>query len=92
MPTRTLKVINQLGIHARTASKIAALCSSYGCLVQFSKVDDVHTTANGKSIMDLLIFNAPQGTELIVNCDGEDAVELLDKLEQLFDDYFGEDH
>ncbi len=35
---------------------------------------------NGKSILDLMLLNAPQGTELTVEVEGTDAQEALEAL------------
>ena len=45
---------------------------------------------NGKSILELMTLEASQGTELVLEALGDGAEDLLDQLERLIADGFGE--
>ncbi len=86
--TRTFKVRNQLGIHARPASLFAKTATQFNSVITVQKDGNV---INGKSIMGVMMLAAEKGATLEVIAQGSDAAEALDALEQLFKDKFGED-
>lgn len=81
-------VLNGLGLHARPASLFAKTAGKFSADIQVSKGGVV---SDGKSILGLLALAAVKGTALSITVDGEDAVEALDALAELFSDGFGED-
>ena len=88
MAESTLEIINKLGLHARAASKLASLCSRFGCKITFFKGDA--QKADGKSIMGLMLLAAGKGTSLRVICDGDDADNALAAVTELFANRFDE--
>lgn len=86
--TRLFKVRNQLGLHARPASLFAKKANEFKSNITVEKDGNV---INGKSIMGIMMLAAEEGASLTVVADGEDAVEALDALEELFRQKFGED-
>lgn len=86
---RKLEIINDLGIHARSAARIVELTGRYNSKLYFKK--DGHEEVEGDSILSILTLNCPKGTELQVRAVGKDSLELLDELSRLFEDRFGED-
>lgn len=87
MTEATLDIINKLGLHARAASKLTAVCSRFNCNIVFSKNTQ---TANGKSIMALMLLAAGQGAQLHVVCEGEDETAALVAIQTLFANRFDE--
>jgi len=87
MISRNLPIINELGLHARAATKLAALAGRYESSIK-TGVD--HPLVDAKSIMSLLLLAASQGTELIFEFDGPDEIEACDTITELLADYFGE--
>ena len=85
---RLFKVQNQLGVHARPASLFAKKANEFNSVITVEKDGN---TVNGKSIMGLMTLAAEEGASLTVMAEGEDAVEAMDALEQLFREKFGED-
>jgi len=47
-------------------------------------------SANGKSIMGVMMLAASKGSKIKVTTEGEDAKESLEALEKLIKDKFGE--
>ncbi|MCH7671636.1 MAG: HPr family phosphocarrier protein [Proteobacteria bacterium] len=86
MLTAKTTIINQAGLHARAASKLVELSSSFASDIQIghSKMVD------GKSILSLMMLAAVKGTELSVVVDGADEEQALKSIIALIDDRFGE--
>ena len=87
MVTTTLVVENPRGLHARSATAIVNLGRQFKAAVTFEKTGQI---ANGNNIMELLLLEASKGTELILRCDGEDALAASIALTELFAESFGE--
>ncbi len=87
MAEKTLVIQNELGLHARAATKLVQLASKYPCEVTVSK--DGHEV-NGKSIMGVLMLVASKGTTVVVRGKGEKAGEAVTAIAALIDDKFGE--
>lgn len=81
------KIVNQLGLHARAATKLVQLASKYPCDVEVSREDQV---ANGKSVMGVLLLCGSKGTVLNVRANGERADECVKAIGALIADKFGE--
>jgi len=84
---RSLKVINELGMHARAAGQIVELAAKYNANL-FLKRDT--REVDGSSILSILSLACPEGSEIEARIIGEDAKEFMDKLEGLFKSEFGE--
>lgn len=85
--TLELKVINDLGVHARVAAKIAALVQDFDSEVMLGK-DDLQV--EGDSILSILTLDAPKGTTLRASAQGPQAGEVLLALKKLFAAGFGD--
>jgi len=85
---RTVVIKNELGMHARAATKFVQLAAKYPCDV--AVVKDGHEV-NGKSIMGVLMLVASKGSTIVIRCRGAKADEAVLALAQLVDDKFGED-
>ncbi|SHF42399.1 phosphocarrier protein [Ruegeria intermedia] len=87
MATRTLKIINEKGLHARASAKLVEVVEGFDARAEVSK-DGL--SASGDSIMGLLMLAASRGTTIDVETSGPDAEALADALEALVNDKFGE--
>jgi phosphocarrier protein HPr len=87
MTTRTVTVVNVLGMHARAAARFVRLASSFVSQVRVNRDDRV---IDGKSIMGLLLLAAARGAAITISVDGPDEVAAIDALSALvergFDD------
>jgi phosphocarrier protein len=90
MQQRTLSIPNKLGLHARAAAKLVRLAASFESVVQLARVEAPHKTADAKSIFNVLLLAAAQGTLLIVSTEGADEEAALTALCELIDNKFGE--
>jgi len=87
LTTRTLKIENIKGLHARASAKLAAVVEQFDAQATVSK-DGMD--ADGDSIMGLLMLAASIGTYIDVTTRGTDADPLADAIAALVADKFGE--
>lgn len=87
MTQRTLKIVNEKGLHARASAKLVELVEGFDATAEVSR-DGLSASAD--SIMGLLMLAASNGTTIDVQTAGPDADALVDALEILVADKFGE--
>jgi phosphocarrier protein len=80
-------IINQLGLHARAATKLVQLATKFPCDVEVARGDQ---TANGKSVMGVLLLCGSKGTVIDVRAKGERADECVRAIGDLIENKFGE--
>lgn len=85
---RTFEIKNKLGLHARPAALFVQLTNKFKAQVKVAKNNE---EVNGKSIMGLMMLAAEQGSKINVTAQGEDAKELLDKIEEMIAHKFDEE-
>lgn len=85
--TGRFTIINTLGLHARAATKLVQLASKYPCEVEVSHDGQ---TANGKSVMGVLLLCGAKGTIIEVRASGERADECIKAIGELIASRFGE--
>jgi phosphocarrier protein len=88
MISKTIFIQNRLGLHARSASVFVRTASSFASSIT---VSNEHATANGKSIMSMMLLQAALGTEIALEIEGDDEQEAVDAIVTLIDGKFGED-
>lgn len=81
-------VANRLGLHARPAMAIVDAASQFTSDIQIRKEEQ---TVDAKSIMQLMILAATEGTELELTATGDDADTAISELTALFARKFDED-
>lgn len=84
---KSCTVRNKMGLHARPAAKIVQTANKFPCDVTLVKDGQ---DVNGKSIMGVLMLAAPQGSEITVRAEGDDAQSCVDAIFDLFEKGFGE--
>jgi len=83
----TLTIVNRLGLHARAASKLVNLSKRFDSDIQLAREG---ATADGKSIMGVMLLAAPFGCEVVLTVTGRDEAEAFNAVRQLIGDRFGE--
>jgi phosphocarrier protein len=93
MPSASKDIIvsNKLGLHARPAMQFVDLANQFKSDIRVHKFGDEPGEADGKSVMEMIILAATEGTKMRIDAEGEDAEEAVTKLVQLFQDKFGEE-
>jgi phosphotransferase system HPr (HPr) family protein len=87
MTSRTVTVVNQLGMHARAAAKFVQLAATFESRVLVSRQA---REMDGKSIMGLLLLAAARGTLVTISADGPDEQAAVTALVNLVAGGFGE--
>lgn len=85
---RQVTIQNKLGLHARPAMQFVDVANQFPCAIKVWKQDQA---VDGKSIMQMMMLAATEGTPLKIVADGDDAQKALDALEQLVNARFGEE-
>jgi len=90
MPTATTTIIitNRLGMHARPAMLFAEIAGKFAAVITVGHQDSEHVDA--KSIMQLMMLAATEGTKLTINADGDDAEVAIRELVELVRSGFNE--
>ncbi len=84
---RTLRIVNEKGLHARASAKFVETVEQFKSEAQVFK-DGM--SAAGDSIMGLLMLAAARGSRIEIRVSGQDAEELAAALEKLVAEKFGE--
>jgi phosphocarrier protein HPr len=82
-----IKIINKLGLHARASAKFISTAAKFQSQIDVTKDSQ---TVNGKSIMGVMTLAANKGSELSLQIEGPDEVEMEQALVTLINNLFGE--
>ncbi len=86
----TVTINNRLGLHARPAMLFVETAGQWKSDITVSR-PDTDLTIDGKSIMQLMMLAATQGTELTITASGEDAEDAVKGLSDLIESNFHEE-
>ena len=89
MQERRLIVSNRLGLHARAAARLVRRATQFSCKIELLR-EDTGQSADGKSILSVLLLAAACGTLLVVRTDGPDELRAANSLAELVEHGFGE--
>ncbi|MCG6858225.1 MAG: HPr family phosphocarrier protein [Salaquimonas sp.] len=78
---------NKRGLHARASAKFVQCVEKFDAEVSVSRED---YTVGGTSIMGLMMLAAANGAEIRIVAKGRQAGKVLEALEALITDKFGE--
>ena len=90
MYSRSVKLVNKTGLHARPASQFVNEAKNFESQITVKKVGTDTEPLNAKSIILLLTLAIGFGTEIEIAADGEDEVQAVDALVKLVESGFGE--
>lgn len=86
--SRSYIIKNKFGLHARPSASFVQTANRFRAEIKVEKDGQV---ADGKSIMDLMMLAAAQGTTITIKAQGDDAPEALEALGALIEGRFGEE-
>lgn len=87
MVSKVVKIMNEMGFHMRPANLFVTEMSKYKSDINIIKDDK---KMNGKSIMNIMAACIKCGSEITIECNGEDEQEMLDAAVNLIESGFGE--
>lgn len=87
MTSRSVQIVNKLGLHARPSAMLVSTAAKFQSEVFFTKEG---LRVNGKSIMGVMMLAAEAGTELLVEISGPDEAAALEAVVQVIASGFGE--
>ena len=88
MQKTTVVIVNQLGLHARAAASFVQTAMAFASNID-GKVNG--KTADGKSIMGLMMLTAAKRATMELTVSGSDENDALAALNKLILDKFGEE-
>ena len=88
MVSRSVTVVNQLGLHARAAARFVHLATRFQSHVRVGRDAKV---MDGKSIMGILLLAAGRGASITFSAEGLDEQEAVSALAHLVETGFGEE-
>ena len=83
--TRVIVIRNREGLHARPAEMFARLARQFQSRIELVRED---RRVEASSIIDLLTLGAVQGTEMVLEAEGDDAQAAVDALAKLVESGF----
>lgn len=87
----TVTIKNRLGLHARPAMAFVDVASGCQSEISVRKAPDGTDVLDGKSIMQMMMLAATQGTQIEVTAVGPDCAEACKRLKELVDGGFDEE-
>jgi len=85
--SRELVITNKLGLHARSAAKIASIVRKARAPVWIENND---TCADASSTLDLLTLEAVKGSKIRLKIEDHADIDILEAVSQLIESGFGE--
>lgn len=89
MKTTELRIVNQLGLHARAAAQVVKLAGEFVSNITLIR-EDKSVFADAKSILSVLTLAASKGMTLKLEVEGPDEDAAFAAMTSLFEDGFGE--
>jgi phosphocarrier protein len=83
----SFEIVNNLGLHARAATKLVQLASRFPCEIEIARDGQ---KANAKSVMGVLLLCGAKGTIVHVTARGPSSAEAVDAIGGLIAAKFGE--
>ena len=84
---RVVSVLNEFGLHARPAAKLAQEAQKFPCQITLVMGEQ---RVDAKSILDILTLAAERGRGLEIHAEGAGALEAVEHLEKFFKARLGE--
>lgn len=87
MIQKKITINNKLGLHARASAKLVSITSKFSSKIKLCRGDKC---VDGKSIMEIMMLAATQGTKINLIIDGKDEKEAWTQIKALIDNRFDE--
>lgn len=84
---KDIVIVNELGLHARAAAKIAEIAGDAESKMWIIKGDE---TVDASSIVDLLTLGCAKGSNITIKVESLSDVDMLNRVAELIENGFGE--
>ena len=85
--SRKATIVNEFGLHARSAAKIAEIASRATASVRIAKGEQ---RADASSIVDILTLACEKGTQITIYIENQADFNILEAITKLVESGFGE--
>ncbi len=85
--SKKVVIINELGLHARSAAKIAKLAQNAKSTIWLIKDDE---KADASSIIDILTLACPKGSSIALSADNQSDIDIINNITALVERGFEE--
>jgi len=85
--SKTVVIVNELGLHARCAARIAEIAAQAKSKVWLIRDGE---QADAASILDMLMLFCPKDSQIAVRVDDPRDVHVMDAIVKLIEQGFGE--
>ena len=86
--SKTVTIVNKLGLHARAATQLVRVANKFDAKVTLVKGEK---EADANSVLGLMMLESHQGEQVEIISDGEDAEQALEAIASLIDGKFNEE-
>jgi phosphotransferase system HPr (HPr) family protein len=90
MKNAILRIINEVGLHARPAAQFVQQAGKYQAKIMLRNLTADSKWVNAKSILSVLTLGAEKGHEVELQADGPDEAQAIDGLADLIRSGLGE--
>jgi phosphocarrier protein HPr len=87
MPSKSVEIVNKLGLHARAAAKLTQVAGGFHSEIWLSRSG---RRVNAKSIMGVMMLAAAKGARVEIETSGADEEAAMQALVELIAHRFGE--
>jgi phosphocarrier protein HPr len=88
MPSATLTIEHELGLHARPAAEFVKRAASFPCTIKVRKSGNTGDYVDAKSILSVMTLAVTQGDDIEVVAEGAQAEAAIGELRQLVESNF----
>lgn len=85
--TEEVTIVNQLGLHARAATKLVQLCQQFSARIELTQEGK---SADASSVLALLMLASSKGKTVQISAEGDDAQAALTAVTTLIRNGFDE--
>ncbi len=85
--SRKVVIVNELGLHARSAAKIAKLAQNAKSTIWLIKDNE---KADASSIIDILALACPKGSRITLSTDNQLDIDIINDIKTLVERGFEE--
>jgi len=83
-----LKVINEVGLHARPAAEFVKAAAQFKCKLMVRNTTKDSAVVDAKSILSVLTLGVEKNHEIELRAEGEDEAQAIQTLRELIESDF----